>query len=78
LPGGINDRQLADAARERRPALPVLFITGYAGVALDGGLPPGMQAIAKPFSLDALSARVGMILVQMPAGDAAGDDGRAG
>ena len=55
---GLNGRQLADAARESKPTLPVLFITGYAGVALDGGLPPGMAAIAKPFSLDVLAERV--------------------
>ena len=30
LPGGMNGRQLADAARQRRPDLKVLFITGYA------------------------------------------------
>ena len=59
---GINGRQLADAARERRPTLPVLFITGYAGVALDGGLPPGMEAITKPFSLDHLAERVAGML----------------
>ena len=30
LPGGMNGRQLADAAREQRPGLKVLFLTGYA------------------------------------------------
>ena len=30
LPGGMNGRQVADAARETRPDLKVLFITGYA------------------------------------------------
>lgn len=30
LPGGPNGRQAADAARADRPALKVLFITGYA------------------------------------------------
>jgi CheY-like chemotaxis protein len=55
---GLNGRQLADAARVRRPTLPVLFITGYAGTALDDALPPGMAVIAKPFSLDALAAKV--------------------
>ena len=30
LPGGMNGRQLADAARQQRPGLKVLFITGYA------------------------------------------------
>ena len=30
LPGGMNGRQMADAARVRRPDLKVLFVTGYA------------------------------------------------
>ena len=62
LPGGMNGRQVADAARERRPDLPVLFITGYAGSAFDGRLAPGMQVIGKPFSLEALAARVRAML----------------
>ena len=38
LPGGINGRQMADAARVRRPNLKVLFITGYAeNAALSNG-----------------------------------------
>ena len=59
---GMNGRQLAEAARERRPALPVLFITGYAGGALGDRLAPGMEVIGKPFTLDALAAKVrGMV-----------------
>jgi signal transduction histidine kinase/CheY-like chemotaxis protein len=60
LPGGMNGRQLADAARQRRPALKVLFITGYAeAAALDAGLlERGMQVMTKPFGMDALAARV--------------------
>ena len=67
LPGGLNGRQLADAARERRPDLPVLFITGYAGSAVDDGLllPPGMSVIAKPFMLNALTERVAAILARV-------------
>lgn len=30
LPGGMNGRQVADAARLSRPGLKVLFVTGYA------------------------------------------------
>ncbi len=67
LPNGMNGRQVADVAREGRPHLPVLFMTGYAGTALDGGLAPGMQVIGKPFVLDALAAQVRVIL-QTPAG----------
>ena len=60
LPGGLNGRQVADAARELLPGLPVLLITGYAGRELTGDrdLAPGMQLLGKPFSLDAFAARV--------------------
>ncbi len=60
LPGDMNGRQLADAARRLRPGLKVLFITGYADrVAVGNGqMEPGMQAMAKPFALDALAAKV--------------------
>jgi len=58
LPGGLNGRQVADAARETRPDLPVLFITGYAGGAVEGALPAGMTVIGKPFALDVLAATV--------------------
>jgi PAS domain S-box-containing protein len=57
---GMNGRQLADQAREMRPGLKVLFITGYAeSVAIaDGFLQPGMEMITKPFDLGKLSQRV--------------------
>ncbi len=57
---GMNGRQLADQARETRPALKILFITGYAeSVAMaEGFLLPGMEMITKPFDLDNLSQRI--------------------
>jgi CheY-like chemotaxis protein len=57
---GMNGRQLADQARETRPSLKVLFITGYAeSVAMaDGFLQPGMDMITKPFDLEHLAGRV--------------------
>jgi signal transduction histidine kinase/ActR/RegA family two-component response regulator len=60
LPGGMNGRQMADAARERRPDLKTLFITGYAEGALvgNGGLGPGMEVLTKPFAIDTLASRV--------------------
>jgi CheY-like chemotaxis protein len=60
LPGGINGRQLADQARERRPDLKVLFITGYAeNAALAAGfLEPGMEMVTKPFAAEAFGAKV--------------------
>jgi signal transduction histidine kinase/PAS domain-containing protein/ActR/RegA family two-component response regulator len=64
LPGGINGRQLADFAREHRPELKVLFITGYAeNAAIAAGfLEPGMEMITKPFATDALGAKVRAML----------------
>jgi CheY-like chemotaxis protein len=57
---GMNGRQLADQARETRPELKILFITGYAESAAisDGFLQPGMQMITKPFDLENLSQRI--------------------
>jgi PAS domain S-box-containing protein len=62
LPGGLDGRQLADRARLTRPALKVLFITGYAESAKLGTLEPGMQVMAKPFSMDALASRISDML----------------
>lgn len=60
LPGGLNGRQVADAARARRPDLKVLFITGYAenAVLSHGHLDPGMHVLTKPFSMDAMGQRI--------------------
>jgi PAS domain S-box-containing protein len=58
LPNGLNGRQVADAAREYRPGLPVLLITGYAGGVLEGQLAPGMSVLSKPFRLDVLAAKM--------------------
>jgi len=57
---GMNGRQLADQARETRPDLKILFITGYAENAAiaKGFLQPGMEMITKPFDLDNLSQRI--------------------
>jgi len=60
LPGGMNGRQVADAARTARPGLKVLFITGYAenAVLSHGHLDPGMHVMTKPFEMDVLARRV--------------------
>lgn len=60
LPGGMNGRQMADAALSSRPELKVLFITGYAeNAALNHGhLAHGMQVMTKPFALEALATRI--------------------
>jgi PAS domain S-box-containing protein len=60
LPNGMNGRQVADAARAMRPGLQVLFITGYAENAAvgNGHLESGMALLTKPFTMQALSAKV--------------------
>jgi PAS domain S-box-containing protein len=60
LPGGMNGRQIADAARVFRRHLKVLFITGYAENAVigNGHLERGMQILTKPFAIDTLAERV--------------------
>ena len=64
LPGGMNGRQIADAARTTRPDLKVLFVTGFAETSAvgNGNLPAGMAVITKPFPVDELAARVNQII----------------
>ena len=65
LPGGMNGRQLADAARQRRPELKVLFITGYADSVVavgNGQMEPGMEVMTKPFALETLATRIQNII----------------
>jgi hypothetical protein len=61
----MNGRQVAEAAREMRRGLKVLFITGYAGNAVitEGHLDPDMHMLAKPFPMDLLACRIKEVLV---------------
>ncbi|MEP9353433.1 PAS domain-containing protein [Xanthobacter sp. KR7-65] len=61
---GLNGRQLADMAREGRPDLPVLFMTGYSQKAADQAqfLDHGMGIISKPFEVGQFSRRVAEIV----------------
>ncbi|KPC26450.1 PAS-like protein [Pseudomonas syringae pv. cilantro] len=64
LPGGMNGRQVADAARDVRPDLKVLFVTGYAenAVLAHDTLEPGMHVLPKPFAIAELISRVTELL----------------
>ena len=60
LPGGMNGRALADEARCRRPALKVLFTTGYTRNAIvhHGRLDDGISLLGKPFTFEDLAKKV--------------------
>ena len=64
LPGAINGRQMADIARQSKPDLPVLFITGYAQSHVLGNshLEPSTGVLTKPFALDALVSQVNALV----------------
>ena len=56
---GMDGLELANRAREIRPALPILFASGYAETI---EVPSDMHAIGKPFSIDQLRDKVKGIL----------------
>jgi PAS domain S-box-containing protein len=64
LPGGMNGRQVADAASTKFPNLKILFVTGYAENAVvgNGHLEPGMHILTKPFPIEELGRRIREIL----------------
>ncbi|MDN4547215.1 PAS domain-containing protein [Pseudomonas sp. C32] len=63
---GMNGRQLAEIARQHRPGLKVLFMTGYAEIAAErqGFLEDGMDMVAKPFSIDLLANKIRTMISQ--------------
>ena len=63
---GMNGRQLAEIARQHRPGLKVLFMTGYAQITAErqGFLEEGMDMIAKPFVLDLLANKIRTMINQ--------------
>lgn len=61
---GLNGRQMVDAAASHRRDLPVLYMTAYAEPkpGSQDSYAPGMEVIAKPFTMDALAARVRKVM----------------
>jgi signal transduction histidine kinase len=60
----MDGRRLADEATRRRPMLKVLFTTGFTKNAVihNGVLDPGVNFLAKPFTIEALAAKVRLVL----------------
>lgn len=61
---GLNGRKLADAARDRRPGLKVVYMTGYSRNAIvhQGRLDPDVELLQKPVASDDLAAMVRKVL----------------
>jgi signal transduction histidine kinase len=60
---GLSGVELAEAAREIHPRMPVLFMTGYAGSPGARSMPgPGANILRKPYRPDALRLRVAEML----------------
>lgn len=70
----MNGRQLAEIARQHRPDLPILFVTGYAeNAAIRANfLGTNMDMITKPFALDGLAVKIGEMV-----GEVSGRNGQA-
>lgn len=64
MPGGMSGRDLARALSERYGAIKVLYVSGYTDNAIvhHGLLDHGVNFLAKPFSVESLTARVREVL----------------
>jgi CheY-like chemotaxis protein len=64
LPGGIDGRQLGEAARACRAGLRILYITGYADVPGGGNGPvdSGVQTLTKPFAMQELAVCINALM----------------
>jgi PAS domain S-box-containing protein len=60
MPGGMTGRQLAEAAKGRRPNLKTLFTSGYTedSILRLGSLDPGVRVLSKPYRKHELAARI--------------------
>ncbi|MET0657317.1 MAG: response regulator, partial [Steroidobacteraceae bacterium] len=57
LPGGLNGRDLARMAQQRRSGLKVLFTTGYERQSFESA-EQQLSVLPKPFTVDQLGARI--------------------
>ena len=66
MPGGMNGRQLADAARAHYPDMKVLFTSGYSenSIVHNGKLDPGVELLSKPYRREQLALKIRKVLDQ--------------
>jgi PAS domain S-box-containing protein len=64
MPGGLSGKTLAEASLNRRPALKVLFMSGYTENAIvhHGRLDPGVHLLRKPFRRRELAEKLRAVL----------------
>ena len=69
LPGGMNGRELARKVQRTRPALKVLYATGYTRNAIihQGRLDPDVELLTKPFTYEVLARKIRQVLDGAPA-----------
>jgi len=69
---GMSGRELADTARAKWPEMRVLFTTGYARNAIvhGGRLDAGVELLPKPFTYEALAAKIREVLEKSGSGRA--------
>ncbi len=68
MPGGLNGRELAERLRADRPALKVIYCSGYDANILGGDAlnVPGTRFLAKPFDMRQTVRLVRELLDQAP------------
>ncbi|MET0264020.1 MAG: response regulator [Duganella sp.] len=64
MPGRLTSLELSELVKQRQPHAQILFTSGYAEGVLthDGKLPKDVHLLAKPYTLETLSARIRQML----------------
>ncbi|WP_348532457.1 PAS domain S-box protein [Rhizobium sp. 18065] len=64
MPGPLKSPELASIARERDPALAVLFTSGYTenSIVHGGRLDPGVELLSKPYTREAMARKIRHVL----------------
>ncbi|MFI4951177.1 MAG: ATP-binding protein, partial [Caulobacterales bacterium] len=66
MPGGMNGVELARAAVELRPSLPVILTSGYTGETLGAATETPWPLLAKPYPAEALAALIDAVMGKVP------------